>query len=117
MIPSSANYLGVTSDFIPAFDSHSGRSASPVSRRVLLTPAEVADLLRTSRKAVYAMVERQQLPGVTRIGRRILVRSDMLLHWLLQSSAPLPENTVDHSWTRRSESDPLTAQKVIHLEA
>ncbi len=36
---------------------------------VLLTAAETADLLRTSRKAVYAMAERGQLPGVTRIGQ------------------------------------------------
>src|ERR1700716_2668763 len=48
----------------------------------LLTPPEVADALRTSTKAIYAMVERLQLPGVIRIGRRILVREDVLLHWL-----------------------------------
>ena len=41
---------------------------------VLLTPTEVAGLLRTSRKAIYTMIERGQLPGVTRIGRRVLVR-------------------------------------------
>jgi excisionase family DNA binding protein len=43
---------------------------------------EVADLLRTSRKAVYAMIERQQLPGVTRIGKRILISAHDLLSWL-----------------------------------
>ena len=53
----------------------------------LLTVAETASLLRTSRKAVYAMAERAQLPGVTRIGRRVLVRSGELLHWLDQKSA------------------------------
>jgi excisionase family DNA binding protein len=41
---------------------------------VLLTPIEVADLLRTSRKAIYTMIERAQLPGIVRIGRRVLVR-------------------------------------------
>jgi excisionase family DNA binding protein len=51
---------------------------------VLLTAEETADLLRTSRKAVYAMAERGQLPGVTRIGRRLLVRRDVLLDWLDQ---------------------------------
>ena len=56
--------------------------------RILLTPSEVADLLRTSRKAVYAMIERAQLPGVTRIGRRVLVREDALLDWLRQKSTP-----------------------------
>ena len=53
----------------------------------LLTVDETASLLRTSRKAVYAMVERSQLPGVTRLGRRVLVRSRELLHWLDQKSA------------------------------
>ncbi len=51
---------------------------------ILLTANETADLLRTSRKAVYVMAERGQLPGVTRIGRRLLVRRDALLDWLDQ---------------------------------
>ena len=55
-------------------------------RPILMTPDEVATLLRTSRKAVYAMVERGALPGVTRIGRRVLIRADALLDWLRQKS-------------------------------
>ncbi len=55
---------------------------------VLLTPVEVAELLRTTRKAIYSMVERSQLPGVVRIGRRVLVRQDALLDWLRQKSTP-----------------------------
>ena len=51
---------------------------------VLLTADETADLLRTTRKAVYVMAERGHLPGVTRIGRRLLVRHDSLLDWLDQ---------------------------------
>ena len=54
----------------------------------MLTPDETADLLRTSRKAVYAMAERGQLPGVTRIGRRLLVRRDALVDWLDQKRTP-----------------------------
>ena len=54
----------------------------------LLLVSEVAALLRTSPKAVYAMIERGLLPGVVRIGRRVLVRRDDLLHWLSQKSAP-----------------------------
>jgi excisionase family DNA binding protein len=57
-------------------------------RPVLLTPNEVAELLRTSRKAIYSMVERGQLPGIVRIGRRLLVREDALLDWLRQRSTP-----------------------------
>lgn len=59
-------------------------SASPT----LLLVGEVADLLRTSRKAVYSMIDRGQLPGVLRIGRRVLVRQIDLLEWLRQKSAP-----------------------------
>lgn len=55
---------------------------------VFLTAGEVAALLRTTRKAVYAMAERGQLPGVTRIGRRLLVRSEILLDCLRQKCAP-----------------------------
>ena len=50
-----------------------------------------ADLLRTSRRAIYAMIARRQLPGVVRIRRRVLVRSADLLDWLHQKRAPLPE--------------------------
>ena len=57
---------------------------------LLLTTAEVAELLRTSRKAVYAMVERGQLPGVVRIGRRVLLRRAALLHFLDHNSTPSP---------------------------
>jgi excisionase family DNA binding protein len=62
------------------------------SEPVLLTPDEVGTLLRTSRKAVYAMVERGQLPGVVRLGRRLLVRRDLLLDWLSQKSTPSLES-------------------------
>jgi excisionase family DNA binding protein len=64
--------------------STSGLNPKPM----LLTPTEVAVLLRTSRKAIYTMVERAQLPGVVRIGRRVLVREDTLLDWLRQKSTP-----------------------------
>ena len=62
-----------------------------MSLPTLLTVDEAADLLRTSRRAIYMMLERRQLPGVTRIGRRVLFRSDDLLNWLDQKRAPSPE--------------------------
>ena len=55
---------------------------------LLLTIDEAADLLRTSRRAIYAMIARHQLPGVVRIRRRVLVRSADLLDWLHQKRAP-----------------------------
>lgn len=64
-------------------------SATPTP--VLLTADEAADLLRTTRVAVYAMVGRGQIPGVTRLGRRVLFRTQDLLDWLDQSRAPSPK--------------------------
>jgi excisionase family DNA binding protein len=55
---------------------------------LLLTVSETAALLRTTRKAVYVMIERGLLPGVTRIGRRVLVRSTDLLDFLDHNRAP-----------------------------
>ena len=64
--------------------------ASAVPEPLLLTTDEVAAILRTSRKAVYAMAERAQIPGVTRIGRRLLIRRDDLLSWLDERRAASP---------------------------
>ena len=58
---------------------------------MLLTVDEAADLLRTTRRAIYVMIERRQLPGVVRIRRRVLVRADDLLQWLDQKRAPSPQ--------------------------
>ncbi|MCC7035504.1 MAG: helix-turn-helix domain-containing protein [Acidobacteria bacterium] len=58
---------------------------------VLLTVDEAAALLRTTRRGMYAMVERRQLPGVVRIRRRVLFRTEALLDWVDQKSAPLPK--------------------------
>jgi excisionase family DNA binding protein len=57
----------------------------------LLTVDDAAQLLRTTRKAVYVMIERGHLPGVTRLGRRVLLRSDRLLEWLDQNCASSPK--------------------------
>jgi len=57
----------------------------------LLTVDEASALLRTSRRAIYAMVERGQIPGVIRLRRRLLFRADQLVHWLDQKCASLPK--------------------------
>ena len=56
-----------------------------------LNVEEAAELLRTTRRAIYAMVERRQLPGVVRLRRRVLFRSDVLLDWLDQKCASSPK--------------------------
>ncbi len=53
---------------------------------LLLTAEEVGSVLRTTRAAVYTMIERAQLPGVVRIGRRVLVNRDELMAWLAGES-------------------------------
>jgi excisionase family DNA binding protein len=77
--------------------THAGRALSHENRPhratlpVLLTVDEAADLLRTTRRAIYIMIARRQLPGVLRIRRRVLLRADDLLHWLDQKRAPSSE--------------------------
>jgi excisionase family DNA binding protein len=65
-----------------------------VSRRAVplfIKVDEAAVLLRTTRRAIYAMVERRQLPGVVRLRRRVLFRSDVLLDWLHQKVRAIAE--------------------------
>ena len=58
---------------------------------ILMTVQDTATLLRTTRTAVYAMVARGQIPGVTRLGRRVLFRTEDLLDWLDRSRTPSPK--------------------------
>lgn len=62
---------------------------TPALPSLLLTVAEVAELLRTTPKGIYCMIGRGQLP-VTRIGRRVLVRRDMLERALDERTAASP---------------------------
>jgi excisionase family DNA binding protein len=57
---------------------------------ILLTPDEVAGILRTSKKAIYVMAQRGQLPGVVRVGRRLLFDQSDLVRFLAEQSKPLP---------------------------
>ena len=59
-----------------------GETPEPVP---LMTPDDVARVLRTSRAAIYKMQERGQLPGVRRIGRRLLFDRAALLDWMGQN--------------------------------
>jgi excisionase family DNA binding protein len=67
------------------------RSIDAEEHPLLLTVDEAAALLRTTRRAMYAMVERHQVPGVIRIRRRVLFLAADLLHWLDQKCAPSPK--------------------------
>ena len=72
-------------------DPHTSAGGPRGAMPLLLTVDDAAELLRTTKRAIYAMVERRQLPGIVRIGRRVLFRADDLLHWLDQKRAPLPK--------------------------
>jgi excisionase family DNA binding protein len=67
---------------------HIERSEKGDEMPMLLTVDDAADLFRTTRRAIYAMLERKQLPGVIRIRRRVLIRSAEVLEWLDQKRAP-----------------------------
>ena len=67
---------------------------APVSETYLLTIEEVADqYLRTTPKAVRRLIERHQLPGIVRVGRRVLIRRARLLEFLSENSVASPWET------------------------
>jgi excisionase family DNA binding protein len=58
---------------------------------VYLTPPEMAELLRTTPAAIYVMKARGQLPGVVKVGRRVLFHRQTVLDWLDRKTAPSPQ--------------------------
>jgi len=57
----------------------------------LMTVDDAAALLRTTRKGIYNMNDRGVLPGVIRIGKRLLFDRDQLVQWLRQKIASSPK--------------------------
>ena len=53
---------------------------------LLLNADELASLLRVTRKSIYVMVERGEIPGVTKLGRRLRFRRDAIEAWLAAAS-------------------------------
>lgn len=62
--------------------SRSRSTATTVQLPRLLTADEVADLLRTTRKAIYCQIQRGALPGVIRLQRRVLIDGSVMAQWL-----------------------------------
>lgn len=58
---------------------------------LLLTVEETALLLRTTRTAIWAAAARGTIPGVRRVGRRLLFNRDDLVRWLCEKRTPSPE--------------------------
>ena len=84
------------SDRVAKLPATRASSAVPAPRFLalpqLLTVDEVAGALRTTRKAVYALIQRGHLPGVVRVQRRVLVRQIALLEWLHEKGAQSSED-------------------------
>ena len=75
---------------VPSARSTPAAVVDPTLLPYLLTADEVAALLRTTRKAVYARAERGLLPGIVYDGRRVLVRRDVLLRSLSERRTASP---------------------------
>jgi excisionase family DNA binding protein len=48
----------------------------------IITPEELAALLRLDRKTVYSAIARGEIPGVRRFGRTLRISRDAVLAWL-----------------------------------
>ena len=64
--------------------------AHPKPLPPILKAAEVASLLRVDRKTLYEAVQRDEIPGVIRVGRCLRFHRDAVLSWLSPNSAPSP---------------------------
>jgi excisionase family DNA binding protein len=50
----------------------------------VLTPEELAAILRLRKRSVYEAINRGDIPGVRRIGRKIRIDRDCVLAWLTE---------------------------------
>jgi len=57
----------------------------------VLTPDDLATLLRIRKRAVLDAIQRGELPGVRRVGRRIRADRDTVLRWLADGHGQAPK--------------------------
>jgi hypothetical protein len=55
----------------------------------LMTAIELAELMGISANAIYLAKDRGQIPGLLRVGKRILFRRDVIVGWLAGETPPL----------------------------
>lgn len=66
--------------------------ADPALPRVL-TPEELAKVLRVRRRSVYEAISRGDIPGVRRIGRKVRIDRDSVLAWLADGHGRAPRSS------------------------
>jgi len=69
-----------------------GSAADPVLPRVL-TPDELAKMLRVRRRSVYEAISRGDIPGVRRIGRKVRIDRDSVLAWMADGHGRAPRSS------------------------
>lgn len=76
-----------TTTWSTATRKHEPRSdARPLTRRDVMSVPQVAEILGCSKRQVYLLAARDELPGVRRLGRTVLVVRPVLEQWLLSGS-------------------------------
>jgi excisionase family DNA binding protein len=66
--------------------------ADPELPRVL-TPDELAKVLRVRRRSVYEAISRGDIPGVRRIGRKVRIDRDSVLAWMADGHGRAPRSS------------------------
>ena len=68
------------------------RAGDPTLPRVL-TPEELAKVLRVRRRSVYEAISRGDIPGVRRIGRKVRIDRDSVLAWMADGHGRAPRSS------------------------
>lgn len=75
-----------------AVAAKAGGGADPSLPRVL-TPDELAKMLRVRRRSVYEAISRGDIPGVRRIGRKVRIDRDSVLAWMADGHGRAPRSS------------------------
>ena len=67
-----------------------------VANKLLLSVAEVSELLGLSQPIVYQLTRRCDFPAI-RLGGRVLILAELLEKWLIQQTAKSMEGGEDHA--------------------
>jgi len=59
----------------------------------VLTPDELAKMLRVRRRSVYEAISRADIPGVRRIGRKVRIDRDSVLAWMADGHGRAPRSS------------------------